>query len=29
VNGWRAGPGFAIRPGDRVQLGTVTFVVTE
>jgi FHA domain/Domain of unknown function (DUF1707) len=29
VNGWRAGPGFAIRPGDRVRFGTVTFVVTE
>ena len=29
VNGWRAGPGFAIRPGDRVRFGTLTFVVTE
>jgi hypothetical protein len=29
VNGWRAGPGFAIRPGDRVRFGTITFVVTE
>jgi FHA domain-containing protein/uncharacterized protein DUF1707 len=29
VNGWRAGQGFAIRPGDRVRMGTVTFVVTD
>jgi hypothetical protein len=25
VNGWRAGPGFPVRPGDRVRFGTARF----
>ena len=29
VNGWRAGPGFMVRPGDRVRFGSSSFVVTE
>ena len=27
VNGWRAGTGFVIRPGDRVSFGSVSFLI--
>lgn len=29
VNGWRAGAGFRVRPGDNVRLGTVRFRVVD
>jgi hypothetical protein len=29
VNGWQAGPGFAVRPGDRVTFGTAAFRIAE
>jgi hypothetical protein len=29
VNGWRAGPGFRVRPGDRVWFGTVRFRIID
>jgi hypothetical protein len=29
VNGWRAGSGFAVQPGDRVRFGTVSFLLTS
>lgn len=29
VNGWRAGTGFAIRPGDRVAFGRAVFLISE
>jgi hypothetical protein len=29
VNGWRAGPGFPVRPGDSVRFGTVRFRITD
>jgi Domain of unknown function (DUF1707)/FHA domain len=29
VNGWRAGTGFRVRPGDRVRFGTVRFRIID
>lgn len=29
VNGWRAGPGFVVRPGDRVAFGTASYLVAD
>ncbi len=28
VNGWAAGSGFTVRPGDRVRFGTAEFRIT-
>jgi pSer/pThr/pTyr-binding forkhead associated (FHA) protein len=29
VNGWQAGPGFPVRPGDRVTFGAAAFRIAE
>lgn len=29
VNGWAAGAGFTVRPGDRVRFGTAEFLITD
>lgn len=29
VNGWRAGPGFRVRPGDWVRFGSARFRITD
>lgn len=29
VNGWAAGTGFTVRPGDRVRFGTAEFLITD